>query len=45
MRLVSFSVRRFRSITEAYKLPLGDYSVLVGPNNEGKSNILILQRY
>jgi len=40
MKLVSFTVRKFRSIVDAYKLPLKDFSVLVGPNNEGKSNIL-----
>src|SRR5262245_15772407 len=40
MRLVAFTAKNFRSITDAYKLPLGDLAVLVGPNNEGKSNIL-----
>jgi putative ATP-dependent endonuclease of OLD family len=40
MRLVAFSVKNYRSIVEAYKLLLGNYSVLVGPNNEGKSNIV-----
>ena len=40
MKLVSFSVQNFRSITQAHKLPLADYTVLVGPNNEGKSNLL-----
>ena len=40
MRLVSFSVSNFRSITSAKKVTLSDYSVLVGANNEGKSNIL-----
>lgn len=40
MRLVSFSVANFRSITAAYKLPIKQSTVLVGPNNEGKSNIL-----
>jgi len=40
MKLVTFSVSKYRSITRAYKLPLGEYTVLVGPNNEGKSNIL-----
>ena len=40
MKLQSFSVRNYRSIIEAYKLSLGNYTVLVGPNNEGKSNIL-----
>ncbi|MEX2409911.1 MAG: ATP-binding protein [Candidatus Paceibacterota bacterium] len=40
MELVSFSIKNYRSISKAYKLPLTDYSVFVGPNNEGKSNIL-----
>ena len=40
MKLVSFTVKNFRSITDAYKLPLTHFTVLVGPNNEGKSNIL-----
>ena len=40
MKLVSFSVSNFRSILEAKKVPLSNYSILVGANNEGKSNIL-----
>jgi predicted ATPase len=40
MKLVSFSVTNYRSITTAYKLPIGQSTVLIGPNNEGKSNIL-----
>lgn len=40
MKLVSFTAKNFRSITDAYKLPLRDFAVLVGPNNEGKSNVL-----
>ncbi|MBE3037529.1 MAG: AAA family ATPase [Chloroflexi bacterium] len=40
MNLTTFSVRNYRSIIEAYKLSLGNYTVLVGPNNEGKSNIV-----
>lgn len=40
MRLVSFSVTNFRSITKAHKLPISDSTILVGQNNEGKSNIL-----
>ena len=40
MKLVSFSVENFRSITNARRIPLSDYSLLVGANNEGKSNIL-----
>jgi predicted ATPase len=40
MKLVSFSVKNFRSITAAYRLPIRQATVLIGPNNEGKSNIL-----
>jgi putative ATP-dependent endonuclease of the OLD family len=40
MRLVSFSVTNFRSITDAHKIPIGDSTVLLGRNNEGKSNVL-----
>jgi predicted ATPase len=40
MRLVSFSVQNYRSITKANRIEVGDSTVLVGPNNEGKSNIL-----
>ena len=40
MKLVDFSVKNYRSIVKAYKLSLGNYTVLVGPNNEGKSNIV-----
>lgn len=40
MKLVSVSVKEFRSIHAASKLPFSEFSVLVGPNNEGKSNIL-----
>ena len=40
MKLVSFSVSNFRSITTAYKLPIRQSTILIGPNNEGKSNIL-----
>nr|WP_319385846.1 AAA family ATPase [uncultured Roseibium sp.] len=40
MKLVSFSVENFRSITKARSVTLSDYSLLVGANNEGKSNIL-----
>jgi len=40
MQLVSFSVSNYRSITAAYKLPVRQSTVLIGPNNEGKSNIL-----
>ena len=40
MKLVAFSVENYRSITTARKIPLSGYSLLVGANNEGKSNIL-----
>lgn len=40
MKLAQFSVTNFRSIQRAEKLRLGDFTVLVGPNNEGKSNLL-----
>ncbi|HWB33392.1 MAG TPA: AAA family ATPase [Acidobacteriaceae bacterium] len=40
MRLVSLTIKNFRSITAAHKLHFGDSTVLIGPNNEGKSNIL-----
>lgn len=40
MRLMSFSVSNYRSITRAYKIHLHDLTILVGKNNEGKSNII-----
>lgn len=40
MRLVSFSVTNFRSITNAHRIPIRDITVLLGRNNEGKSNVL-----
>ena len=40
MKLHSFTVEKYRSITEAKKIILSQSTVLVGPNNEGKSNIL-----
>jgi len=40
VRLVSFSVTNYRSLTTAHKLPLSDATILLGQNNEGKSNLL-----
>ena len=40
MKLESVTIQNFRSITKAYKLPLSSSTVLIGPNNEGKSNVL-----
>lgn len=53
MRLIEFSVTNFRSITSAHKVPISGTTILIGRNNEGKSNILralsiamnILQRH
>ena len=40
MKLSDFSVVNYRSITTARKIKTNNMSVLVGKNNEGKSNIL-----
>ena len=40
MKLVEFSVSNYRSITTAHKIRLKNLTVLVGKNNEGKSNLL-----
>jgi putative ATP-dependent endonuclease of the OLD family len=40
MKLESVTVTNYRSITKAYRIGLSDLTVLVGPNNEGKSNLL-----
>ncbi|MBR6778714.1 MAG: AAA family ATPase [Clostridia bacterium] len=40
MKLISFSVTNYRSITTAHKIDLSNLTVLVGKNNEGKSNLL-----
>ena len=40
MKIISFSVQNYRSITKANKLPISNSTILIGPNNEGKSNIL-----
>jgi putative ATP-dependent endonuclease of OLD family len=40
VRLVSITIEDFRSITKAHKIHLYPWTVLIGPNNEGKSNIL-----
>lgn len=40
MQLIYFSVTNFRSITAAHKISLHETTVLIGRNNEGKSNIL-----
>lgn len=40
MEIISFSVRNYRSITDAKKIDFKKYTVLIGKNNEGKSNVL-----
>jgi Predicted ATP-dependent endonuclease of the OLD family len=40
MKLINFSVTNFRSVTAAHRIGLSDVTVLIGRNNEGKSNIL-----
>ena len=40
MKLVSFTVEKYRSIIKARKIAVSSRTTLVGPNNEGKSNIL-----
>ena len=40
MKICSLELKKFRSITETEKLNLSNFNILIGPNNEGKSNIL-----
>ncbi len=40
MLIRSFGLQNYRSIRKAEGIALGDFTVLIGPNNEGKSNML-----
>ena len=40
MKLKTFEIRRFRSFDTKVELPLSDLTVLLGPNNLGKSTVL-----
>lgn len=40
MKLQELSITNYRSITKAHKIKFSNMTVLVGKNNEGKSNIL-----
>ena len=40
MQLTSFSASKYRSIIKAHRLPMSASTVLIGKNNEGKSNLL-----
>ncbi|GFK94810.1 hypothetical protein NNJEOMEG_02658 [Fundidesulfovibrio magnetotacticus] len=40
MNLVEFELKNYRNITSAAKIKVMQYSVIIGKNNEGKSNLL-----
>lgn len=40
MKLRKVSVRKYRSIDRQASFDVGNFSVLIGPNNQGKSNLL-----
>lgn len=40
MKLSKISISYFRSITDAYKIDLDNLTVLIGKNNEGKTNVI-----
>ena len=40
MIIKRFNVQRFRSIIGSETIELHEYNVIIGPNNEGKTNIL-----
>lgn len=40
MKIDRFSMKNYRSIVEKQEIDLKDLSIIIGPNNEGKSNIL-----
>jgi putative ATP-dependent endonuclease of the OLD family len=40
VRLVQFSATNYRSITSAHRISFSNVTVLIGKNNEGKSNLL-----
>jgi putative ATP-dependent endonuclease of the OLD family len=40
MQLVQFSATNYRSITSAHRITFANVTVLIGRNNEGKSNLL-----
>ena len=41
MKLTYFSIRDYRSIAKAELENLQSAAILIGPNNEGKSNVLL----
>lgn len=40
MKLVEFSVKNYRSIIQKSTIQIKDKTVIIGPNNEGKSNVM-----
>mgnify|MGYP003318453190 CR=1 FL=1 len=40
MKLIAFSVEKYRSILTKSTLPVSSYTAILGPNNRGKSNLL-----
>ncbi|WP_168399920.1 AAA family ATPase [Acinetobacter indicus] len=44
MKLTKFTIKNFRSITDGSEIHFGNYSVLVGKNNEGKTTVLMALR-
>ena len=40
MRLQNISIQNYRSITSVKSIPLEHYSIILGKNNEGKTNVL-----
>lgn len=40
MKIISFSVQNYRSIVKTNKIEIKDKAILIGKNNEGKSNLL-----
>lgn len=40
MQLVRFAIQNYRSISKTPRLTISDRTILIGPNNEGKSNFL-----
>ena len=40
MRISSFEVSNFRSITDKQTIEFGQYNVIIGVNNIGKSNLI-----
>ncbi len=45
MKITNFKITNFRSIEGSYVLPLDNLTILIGPNNEGKSNIMYALTY